>query len=927
MDYSEDQSADPHAQEQPEGKWCSMTAEEVAEEVGVDPEEGLTPREARRRLRRYGPNQLRKTETIPWYTVLADQFESAVVLLLAGAAIASFALGHTLEGLSIVVVILLNASMGFITEFRANRAMEALQKLGRIEGTVLRGGKQQRVSAIDIVPGDVIILEEGQAVPADARLLESAGLQADESALTGESVPASKHTRPLDDPETPLAERDNMVYRSTNVATGNGRAVVVGTGTSTEIGRVGELISGVEEEETPLEKRLATLAHKLIWICLAVAAVVAVAGIVQGEDIWDMIEAGVALAVAAIPEGLPAVATITLAVGMRRMARRNALVRRLPAVETLGSVTCVCTDKTGTLTRGEMTLRALTFPGRKVKVTGGGYAPEGRFLEDDAEIDPAEDPQMKPAMLVNVLCSNAGLGRDENGKWQITGDPTEAALVVAAAKAGFDTDQLRKSYPELHEFPFSSEAMMMGTVNDGVSGQFPGVGERVLCVKGAPDRVLEKCTRLLTADGVSELGDEARKQLAEGNNRMAEDGFRVLALAYRPVDEVPEGPEAAYRDLTWIGLAGIMDPPREEARETVDTLTRAGISTVMITGDQPLTARTIAGELGIAPPDGPVLSGRQLDGLSDPELRERLEDTEVFARVSPEHKLRILKALQQRRQICAMLGDGVNDAAALKSADIGVAMGIRGTDVAKETADMVLLDDQFSTVGVAVHRGRIIYDNIRKFISYLFSCNLSEILSMLAGSLLGYPLVLLPLQILWMNLITDVFPALALAVEPGEKDVMERPPADPDEPLIKQRMVWEIGSYGVLLMLSTVAAFIYGLMTRGYHADGGYPAVTMSFLTIAFAQLFHVFNCRKGTRPMRVRDWLSNMWVIGAIALSAALMVATIYVPILARVLETVPPTGRDWLVILGLSALPLALGQVWAWINVLRGKEPEPEE
>jgi Ca2+-transporting ATPase len=629
-----------------------------------------------------------------------------------------------------------------------------------------------------------------------------------------------------------------------------------------------------------------------------------------------MIEAGIALAVAAIPEGLPAVATITLAVGMRLMARRNALVRKLPAVETLGSVTCVCTDKTGTLTRGEMTQRTLVLPDREIDIGGSGYAPQGEFTENDEQLDPLADPVLEAGLLVGVLCNNADLARGEDGAWRITGDPTEGALVVAAQKAGMDVADLRGRYPERHEFPFSSEKMNMATINAGLEGELPQVSGLVSCVKGAPDRVLADCTRVLSAGGVEEMSDDLRSRLAAENEALAEDGYRVLALAYRPVNSVPEERRTACENLIWIGLAGIMDPPRKEAGETVAVMTRAGVSTVMITGDQPLTARTIAAELGVAQPDGPVLSGADLDEMSDEELIESLEDTEVFARVSPEHKLRILNALQARGEVCSMLGDGVNDAAALKSADIGVAMGQRGTDVAKETSDMVLLDDRFSTIGAAIHRGRIIYDNIRKFITYLFSCNLSEIFTMLAGSLMGYPLILLPLQILWMNLITDVFPALALAAEPGEKDVMDRPPADPDEPLIVGHMIRTIGGYGLLLTLAAVGAFRYGLYA--YDQDPS-RAVTFSFLTIAFSQLFHVFNCRKHDRPMSLSDWLSNRWVIGGVVLSAVLMLAAVYVPLLQRILGTFGPAASDWLVILACAIAPLILGQAWRWVVELR--------
>ncbi len=890
-----------------------MTVEAAAAELGADAASGLSGREAQDRLRRYGPNRLRRTEAVRWWQVLAGQLKSVVVLLLAVAAVVAFAFGDSLEGLSIVVVILLNTGIGFVTEFRASRAMEALQKLGAADSVALRDGERRTLPATELVPGDVLVLQEGESVTADCRVVESAGLLVDEASLTGESLPVDKSTEPCGDEDLALADRADMVYKGTYVAEGNGVALVVATGAATEIGRIGELVSGIEEEKTPLEKRLDRLGRRLIVICLAVAAVVLGSGLLQGVHFIQMLEASIALAIAAVPEGLPAVATITLAVGMRRMARRNALIRRLPAVETLGSATCVCTDKTGTLTRGEMVLTQVRVPGRTVEVSGVGNRPEGAFTEDGRELDAAADPQLRPLLVVSCLCNNASLTQDAEEEWTVTGDPTEGALVVGARKAGLSADDLREAHAERREFPFASRAMLMGTVNAGLGADLrPGDG-LALCVKGAAQAVVGRCTRILTADGVEALDDAARERILERNEQMAADGLRVLACAFRPLDAVPGEAEDAYADLVYLGLVGIMDPPREEARETVETLTRAGIKTVMITGDQPATAAKIAGELTLAPVDAPVLTGRDLVDMDEDELAERLSDVEVFARTSPEQKVDILAALQRRGEICAMLGDGVNDAIALKRADIGVAMGMRGTDVAKETADMLLLDDRFATVAAAVHQGRIIYSNIRKFIHYLFSCNLSEMLTMLVASLLGQPLPLLPLQILWLNLITDVFPALALALEPGERDVMGHPPRAPEAPLLDRPTVRSIGGYGALITLATIAAFLYGRYVRGYGADGGPdPAVTMSFLTIAFAQLLHVFNSRKESKPMRWEDWLSNRYVLGAVALTVGLQLAAVYAPGLSTVLKTSRPGVLDWLVVAACSCMPLCVGQLW---------------
>ncbi len=887
--------------------WHALPVASVAEQLGADIVEGLSGREVRRRLLRFGPNQLRRARSVPWWRVLAAQFKSLVVLLLVSAAVVAFAMEDVLEGLSVAVVILLNAGIGFVTEYRAGRAMEALQKLGAADAVVLRGGTRLTVPATDVVPGDLLVLNEGDSIVADARLVESAGLQVDEAALTGESVPVVKTVAPLDDAETALADRLNMVFKGTHVAGGNALALVTSTGVSTEIGHVSELVSATEDVETPLERRLARMGRRLIVFCLGVAALVAVLGIARGRETLLMIEAAIALAIAAVPEGLPAVATITLAVGMRRMVRRNALVRRLPAVETLGSATCICTDKTGTLTRNEMTVSRVAVWGRQVEVWGSGYAPEGEFVEAGKSVDAAEDPQLRPLLVASALCSNATVEGSPAGEWVVTGDPTEAALVTAAAKAGLRAGELRRTYVERKEFPFSSDAMMMGTVNEGLGeGLAPG-GGTALCVKGAPARVVEHCSRLRTPSGERDLDAAALGKVLAENEAMAGEGLRVLGVAYRSLESVPADAGDAYRELTWLGLVGIADPPREEVRETVDILTGAGIKTVMITGDQPATAARIAAAVHVAPEGADVLTGADINPLDDDQLTEGVTAVEVFARVSPEQKVRILRALQRRGEICAMLGDGVNDAVALKGADIGVAMGIKGTDVAKETADMVLLDDRFVTVGHAVHQGRIIYSNIKKFIHYLFSCNLSEICTMLLASLLGHPLPLLPLQILWLNMITDVLPALSLAMEPGEKDVMRHPPRSADAALLDGRTAKSIGGYALLITVCTVAAFLFGHHVRGNVAGA---AVTMSFLTIGFAQLFHVFNSRKERGALRGREWLGNPFVLGAVVVTVGLQLAAVYVPALRLVLKTVPPTGVDWLVIAGCSLAPLIVGQ-----------------
>ncbi len=932
MSQAENRAADSgQSPDRPDVHWHALPAADVARRLGADLDAGLAPREAAKRLRRYGPNELQAAEGVRWYVLLGLQFRSVVVLLLVAAAAVSFALGEVLEGVGVMVVIALNAGIGFLTEYRASRAMEALRKLGTPEATAFRGGKRKTLPAADLVPGDVVVLQEGQTVPADARVIESAELRVEEASLTGEPAAVGKAEDALDDAGLPLADRVNMVYKTTHVTSGNGRAVVVATGMDTEIGRVSELVAGVEKGQTPLQRKLDRMGRRLIVVCILVAAVVFAAGFLQGMDWGVMLRAAIALAVAAVPEGLPAVATITLAVGMKRMADRNALIRRLPAVETLGSATCVCTDKTGTLTRGEMTATRLVLPDRTVDVSGGGYEPEGEFREDDAAVEPMDDLGLRAILLAGVLCNNATIERSADA-WRISGDTTEGALAVAAAKAGLDADETRRRHPERHEFAFTSDAMMMGTVNERLSEAFePGDG-LMLCVKGAPDKILERCTRVLGSSGPAELDDDARAALADQNETLAGEGLRVLAVAYRPVKEPPRDAEAAYRELTWVGLFGILDPPRDEVRDKVDVLTAAGIETVMITGDQPATAGRIAAELHIAPKNGPVLTGRDLAETTPERLAEHLENVEVFARVSPEQKVDICKALQGRGNIVAMLGDGVNDAIALKQAEIGVAMGIKGTDVAKETAEMVLLDDRFATVAAALHQGRIVFANIRKFVHYLFSCNLSEIMTMLLASLLavfagGYvsPLPLLPLQILWLNIVTDVFPALALAMEPGESDIMRRPPRDPKADILDRPLIVSIFGFAALITVSTLAAYAVGAALHpadahnaassgaALSAHGGEAsyAGTMCFMTIAMAQLVHVFNSRKERKALGAREWFGNRYVLGALVLVIGLQLLAVYAPFLQKVLKTRPLGARDWLVVAALALLPLAVGQL----------------
>ncbi len=870
------------------------------------PRRGLDASEAEARLARDGPNVLKAARPRSAWKILLDQLRSLVVLLLFVAAAIAIASGDRLEAIAIAAVLVLNTLLGFVTEIRARRAMEALLRLEAPRAVVLRGGETLEIAARDVVTGDLVRLEPGQSIPADARVIEATDLRVEEAALTGESMPVQKSPQPVPI-DAPLPDRTSMVYKGTAVAAGAALALVIGTGMRTELGRIGELVERIPEERTPLERRLDALGRRLVLLVLAVAAVVVGMGLLQGSPLALMLETGIALAIAAVPEGLPAVATIALAVGVRRMARRRALVRRLPSVETLGSVTVICTDKTGTLTAGEMTATTLWLDRRELRISGAGYAAEGEFLHDGRRVDPREDPIGDVALRIAVLANRAGLEPGPHGA-RARGDPTEAALLVAARKAAVDREAIVDAWPEQGEVPFSSERALMATFNRGPDGAL------VAHVKGAPGRILDCCDRVLTRDGERPLDPERRREIESRNATMAGHGQRVLALALGPVAEASE---AALHGLVFVALVGLADPPAPGVRETIRTLRGAGIRTAMITGDQAATAAAIALDLGLSEPDDEVLGARELQRLGEEALSRRIGRVAVFSRVSPEQKLAIVSAYQRRGDIVAMLGDGVNDAAALKKADVGVAMGIRGTDVAKEAAAIVLQDDRFRTIAAAVEEGRVIFDNIRKFVFYLFSCNLAEVLVLLGAGLAGLPLPLTPLQILWLNLVTDTFPALALALEPAEPDVMRRPPRRPDAAILSAGFLRAIAFYAGLITAATLLAF--WLAVAGPLADPS-RALTVSFITLALAQAFHLGNARSHGAVLG-RGALSNRYALGAVALVLLLQLLALYAPPLTAVLDTRPLRWQEWLIVLPLSALPGLVGQaVRVWTGRRRG-------
>lgn len=889
-------------QGQPRKPWAFSVAE-VISAMHVDAERGLDSEEVAKRWNRYGPNRLRETRTKSAWLILGDQFKSLILLLLAVAALVSFLFGQRLESLAIVAVILINAGIGFSTELKAVRSMEALRRLGTVAAKVLRNGRIQEIKAGRIVPGDILIVEGGDVITADCRLIEASKLQTDESALTGESLPVSKRIDPLA-VDTPLMERVNMLFKGTAATRGSGRGVVVATGMRTELGHISALVEEATEEITPLEKRLDKLGHRLIWLTLGIAGVIGLTGILAGRDILMMIETAIALAVAAIPEGLPVVATIALARGMWLMGRRNVLINKLSAVETLGATSVVFTDKTGTLTENRMTLTRIALDSKDVSIENGEFSTKGK------RFDPLKDELLKEFLHVGMLCNNAALGVEPEGK--PVGDPLEVALLAAGASAGLKREDLVKNMPETREEAFDSESRMMATFHRQN-------GRYYVAVKGAPEAVIQVCSFVLREGRREELEDDRRKIWLKRSSEIAAEGLRMLGLARKEVNDVETVP---YEALTFIGLAGLVDPPRKDVRQAIDKCRKAGVRVIMVTGDQPITARKIALAVGLIDSEqAEVVLGKEileLEKFSQDERQELLM-IPIFARVSPKQKLDLVEIHQKTGSVVAMTGDGVNDAPALKKADIGVAMGRRGTQVARDAADMVLKDDAFSSIVEAIRQGRAIFANIRKFVLYLLSCNVSEIMSVGLAFLMKVPLPVLPLQILFLNLITDVFPAIALGLGEGGRGVMDRPPREPDEPILSRNQWLAIGGYGLTITASVLGALALALRWLDMEDR---QAVTVSFLTLALAQLWHVFNMRdRGSGVLR-NEVTQNPFVWGALGLCIGIVLAGVYLPGLSMVLHLVDPGSEGWLLVLGMSLIPLLFGQTSKGFLSFLGKE-----
>jgi Ca2+-transporting ATPase len=879
--------------------WYAMPAKEVIAAAQSNSEQGLSSDEVERRLAQFGPNILEEAPPRSLLAMFYDQLKETLVLVLIVAALVSGFLGEWADTIVILIIVILNAVLGVIQENKAEQALKALKAMTKAHVKVLRNGKATQIEVDNLVPGDIFMVEAGDSIPADARLIEAVALRVNEAALTGESVPVEKELAVIEAENPPLGDRKNMLFMGTIVTGGRGKAVVVGTGMSTELGCIAQMLQETPPDPTPLQRQLDSLGKTLGLAAGIIVVVVFITGLLRKEELFGMFLTSVALAVAAIPEGLPSVVTIVLALGVTRMSQRNAIIRRLPAVETLGVATYICSDKTGTLTKNEMTVTQLYTNQKFIKVSGTGYKPVGEFInEEEQVISPMQDKVSELMLLGGILNNDARLEETDKG-YQIIGDPTEGALVVVGAKASISKEDAEGKYRRLNEIPFDSGRKMMTTFHTmhDINVSF---------TKGAPDVLLARCKSVVTAEGILPLRQELKNKFIEVNSKLASQGQRVLALAYREWADIPENLSAATaeQDLNFVGFYAIQDPPRPEVKDAVEISRQAGIKTVMITGDHQDTALAIAKELNIYTEGDRVLTGAQLEEMSDNELRSNVLKTTVYARVSPEHKLRIVGALKEHNQVVAMTGDGVNDAPALRRADIGAAMGITGTEVAKEASDMVLLDDNFATIVNAVEEGRTIYSNIRKSIEFLLSCNTGEIIAIFTAILFGFGSPLTPIQILWMNLVTDSLPALALGVEPPEKGVMARGPRNPKEGVFSEGIGRNIIIQGTIIGFLALAAFWLAL----YWDRSIDEAHTMAFLTMSFSQLIHAFNVRSFKQSLFSIGLGTNRALVGAFFASATLQLVVIFVPFLREIFDTALLRASDWAVVILFSLMPLFL-------------------
>lgn len=879
---------------------------------------GLSEKEAKRKFQKHGPNALSSKKKVSAIKILIGQFNDFMVLILLAATIISAFMGEITEAITIIIIVIVNAILGFVQEYKTEKTMEALKNLAAPNAKVIREGKLNLIQAHEVVPGDLIVFEAGDRIPADAILLEVNNLQIDESLLTGESLPVEKEIDTQNNKNKNKEDRKNHVYMSTSVTMGKGMAVVNATGMLTEMGKIADMIQQIDEEDTPLQKRLDHLGKFIVFGCLVICAIVSITGVLRGETLFTMLLAGISLAVAAVPEGLPAIVTIALALGVQRMLKRNALIRKLPAVETLGCASVICSDKTGTLTENKMTVRKLYGAESILELKGSGQSSKGEFILNGKEIAPLKINAIKLALEIGALCNNSiitdKVSNDfkplnkmkslifKDQKIDIIGDPTEGALLIAATKAGLTPEVIEKNYFRIDELPFDSDRKCMSVICDNHKG------ETFVFTKGAPDVIIEKCTKLYTSSGFKELNASLKSGIMSINDKFAAEALRVIGVAYRRLDSRNYKHNDIEKELVFVGLVGMIDPPRMEALDAVNKCKMAGIKPVMITGDHKVTATAIAKELNIYNNGDKVLTGGEINELGESGLEKIVNNVSVYARVSPKHKLMIVKALKKSGHIVAMTGDGVNDAPAIKEANIGISMGKTGTDVTKEASSMILLDDNFATIVAAVEEGRVIYNNIRKFIRYMLACNIGEVLTMFLGMLAGLPLPLLPIQILWVNLVTDGLPAIALGLDPPDKDVMLRSPRREKENIFSDGLLKLILFRGVLIGLSTLAVFVSIL----YFTNSIESARTGAFCTLVIAQLIHVFECKSERKTILDIAIFNNIPLVLSVICSLIMILGVIYIPFFQGIFKTVPLNLNDWLIVMGFSAFGPAISSIF---------------
>lgn len=897
--------------------WYQQSISEACQTLNTGAEKGLTFHEAKNRLEQYGPNELKHKEGPGIFQMFLEQLKDYMVIILIIASIVSIAVGEVTDSIVIIGIVIVNACLGVFQEYRAGKALEALKKMSAPNAKVVRGGEPMTIPAVELVPGDLVVLETGDYIPADLRLVSSINLKVEEAALTGESVPVEKNADLRLEGDIGLGDRKNSGFMSTLVTYGRGSGIVTETGMNTVIGKIAEMIQEDQSEDTPLQKKLKNMGKLLGTGCLVICAVVFAMGLLRGEHILEMFMTAVSLAVAAIPEGLPAVVTIVLALGMQRMAKHNAIMKKLHAVETLGSTTVICSDKTGTLTQNQMTIVKMYVPGMEIDVGGDGYNPIGMISAGANEIAIKREPAVARLLEIQALCNDARLEHlveKDTDEWRIIGDPTEGAMIVAAAKAGINREEINKTQPRLQEIPFDSQRKLMTTFHRGESEGLYAF------TKGAPDILIERCTHIMRRDGtVESISQDDVQVILKENKALAGQAFRVLAMAFKQISEIPAAPtpETDETELIFCGLVGMIDPPRVEAIEAIKVCKTAGIRVVMITGDYRDTAAAIAKQLGIISSDDQVLAGSDLNRMSDAELEEAAKTVNVYARVSPEHKVRIVQAMKNNGGIAAMTGDGVNDAPALKRADIGIAMGITGTDVTKESADMILTDDNFSSIVKAVEEGRVIYSNIRKFVFFLMSCNVGEILIIFLAMIFNWPIPLLPIHLLWVNLLTDAFPALALGTERKEPGLMQEPPRDPNESIINRDMIVSIAVQSTVMTAAVLSAFFYGWQQYGIEMGRTYALVTL-----IISELLRAYTCRSEKYTLRKLGLFSNKSMNLATVVSVSLLVVILLVPGLRDIFNVETLHLHDWDFVILVGMMPLVFGELTKVIKLALKKQ-----